>query len=205
MKSLQATHSKRSRAFSLVELLVVIALIAILSALAVPALNSIQQSGRVSQALAQVLSSFSLAAQKASSEDRTVTVRLLKGANGNYAALQLVEIMPDGTARALDRAVSLPEGVAFASCPTLSSFFSLPEMASGAGDPPVSGLPSGDSYRPFQVRPDGRLVWSVSNSISQSWFLTVLALRASGSSTPPANFATIQVDPVNGRLSVYRP
>jgi uncharacterized protein (TIGR02596 family) len=200
MRNLPAPH--RFQAFSLVELLVVMALIAILSALAVPAFSSIAQSGRVSQALAAALSTFSLAAQRASSEDRPVTVRLLKGADGNYAALQLVEIMPDGTARALDRVVKLPEGVAFASSTNLSSFFSLPERAAGAGDPPVSGLPAGYSYRQFQFRPDGRLGLSVTNA----WFLTVLLSRGgSDSSTPPANFATVQVDPVNGRLSVYRP
>jgi uncharacterized protein (TIGR02596 family) len=193
-------------AFSLVELLVVMALIAILAALTVPAVTSIQESSRVSQGLGLVLSTFSLAAQKASAENRPVTVRLIEGTDGEYARLQLVEKMPDNSARALERIVRLPEGLAFATSPNLSSLFSLPERTAGGGDPGVSGLPPGYNFREFQFRPDGRLGLGLSNAVSQAWFLTVVPSRhCPDSSAPPANFATVQVDPVNGRLSVYRP
>lgn len=196
-------HDPR-RAFSLIELLVVIAIIAILAALATPALNSILQAGRITQAASQISATFTLAAQKAASENRPVTLRFIGESNGEYRRMQIVEILPDGTARALDRVITLPEGMALATNPAVSSFFSLPEKTAAATDPNVPGLGTSYRYREFQFRPDGRLGLDV----SAKWFVTALLGPPKGdptSSTLPVDFVMIQVDPVNGSSTLYRP
>lgn len=191
-----------NRAFSLIELLVVVTIVIILLTLLSPAVSSIMASWRISQATAQLVSAFSLASQRASAENRTMTLRLIASSSGSWQHLQLVERADDGTIQPLDRLVSLPETMQIATNPLLSSFFRLNAMNSGSDDPAIPSL--GGSYRfiEFQIRPDGRLALDV----DKKWFLTLIAQREDASaSTPPSNFATVQIDPVNGGLNVYRP
>lgn len=190
-------------AFSLLELLVVIAIIGLLSALALPAFNSVLQGGQISQATTQIISTLSLAMQRATSENRAVTVRLIAGtADGKFRFMQLLGRAPGGALIPLDRLMKLPDTAQMAAAPALTSFFNLPVQTAGAGDPSIPG--SGVSYRfvEFQIRPDGRLGLDV----GKKWFITLFAEREDPARTlPPANFATIQIDPVNGGITYFRP
>jgi len=198
---------KRRGAFSLIELLAVIALLGLLIALTVPALETVLENGRLAQATTQVVSALSLAAGKASAENRPVTVRLIRAPGEPVRRLQLVSIRHNGSVQALDRVVRLPETVALASHPELSSLLDLPEADAGSGDPPVPGLGTGYLYRQFQFRPDGRLALAAPNALARLWFLTLIPNREDDATraAPPRNFSTITVDPVHGRLSLYRP
>ncbi len=71
-----------SRAFSLVELLVVTAVIVVLMAVAVPALNSVLAGSGVSRAGQMISDAFVLARQEAVSKNRDVYVRFFKFTDG---------------------------------------------------------------------------------------------------------------------------
>ena len=65
-------------AFSLIELLVVIAIIGLLMTAAVPALNSVLENGRLTQAAALLVNQFTLARQRASAENKNITLRFIR-------------------------------------------------------------------------------------------------------------------------------
>jgi hypothetical protein len=68
-------------------------------------------------------------------------------------------------------------------------------------DPSIPGLGTSYRYVQFTFRPRG----SLELNIQDNWFATVVFARHASDSSPPANFATIQIDPVNGGVQVYRP
>ena len=175
-------------AFSLIELLVVIAIIGLLMTAAVPALNSVLENGRLTQAATLVVNQFTLARQKASAENKNITLRLIrKDTSSPYDRIQLVTLDSANNATPVSRLTTLPMQTAIASDTALSSFMSL-------GD-------SSDLYIQSTFRPRG----SLDLNIQSNWFATVVLQRNASNTTAPANFATIQVDPVNGGLQVYRP
>jgi uncharacterized protein (TIGR02596 family) len=191
------------RAFSLIELLVIIGIIALLSVFAVPTLNSVLQGGQLSQATTQVIATLSHAMQRATSDNQAVDVRLIAGSGGGkYRYLQLLVRQPDGTFRPLDRLVKLPDTAQIATNPALTSFFNRPVQTAGTNDPTLPDLGAGYRFVEFQIRPNRRL----SLDIEKKWFITVFAEREDPAlSSPPANFATIQIDPVNGGITFFRP
>ena len=190
-------------AFSLIELLVVIAIIGLLMTAAVPALNSVLENGRLTQAATLVVNQFTLARQKASAENKNITLRLIrKDDDSPYDRIQLVTLDSATNATPVSRLTTLPMQTAIASDTALSSLMSLTEStANSARDPSIPEL--GTSYRFIQCtfRPRG----SLDLNIQSNWFSTVVLQRNASTTTAPANFASIQVDPVNGGLQIYRP
>jgi hypothetical protein len=73
--------------------------------------------------------------------------------------------------------------------------------ANSTKDPSIPEL--GTSYLDKQCtfRPRG----SLDLNIQSNRFATVVLQRNASNTTAPANFATIQIDPVNGGLQIYRP
>lgn len=192
----------RNGGYSLVEILVVIAVAAILGVLAIQAFNAVSQAANISRAATQILGVISIAKQRATSENQTAVIRILGDSDGIYQAFQIYERGENGDLTAIERAVFLPTGTCLATNPAISSVFSLPRFTSGSNDPVVPGFSGNYRFIEFEVRPTGRF----GLEIDQQWFVTVIGGDADpGASTPPANFATIQIDPVNGGTTLYRP
>lgn len=129
------TSSASNRAFSLLELIVVILIIGIIAAYAVPAASTILRGSQVTQASQIVTDQFSLARQQALTRNRMVEVRLIRyadpevpgevGADGTpdpskgaYRAIQVLEIMSTAAAVTgsqlrvpLDKPQLLPQSV----------------------------------------------------------------------------------------------
>jgi uncharacterized protein (TIGR02596 family) len=188
----------------LIELLVVIAIIGLLMTAAVPALNSVLENGRLTQAATLVVNQFTLARQKASAENKNITLRLIRKDDDDspYDRIQLVTLDSATNATPVSRLITLPMQTAIASDTALTSLMSLGESpADRERDPSIPELGTSYLYTQCTFRPRG----SLDLNTQSNWFATVVLQRNASNSTAPANFATIQVDPVNGGLQIYRP
>lgn len=203
----------RSRAFSLVELLVVMALIGVLATLAIPAIGSIQRASALSSAENELTSILTLARQTAIAQNQEVEVRLIRfkdpaepGSEERLGAFQLFTYNTDGQAIAVSRLKKLPSQILIDSGTTLSTLAD-PSLKKGWGaetKPPVSGV--GTSYEAwsFRFRPDGSA--NVPPFPSTPWFLTLHDVRDGDNlAKPPANYVTLVMDAVNGNITTWRP
>ena len=194
---------KTFSAFSLIELLVVVAIIGLLMTAAVPAINSVLENGRLTQAAALLVNQFTLARQRASAENKNITLRFIrKDTSSPYDRIQLVTLDSANNATPVSRLTTLPMQTAIASDTALTSLMSLAESsATSTQDPSLPELGTSYLYKQCTFRPRG----SLDLNIQSNWFATVVLQRNASNTTASANFATIQVDPVNGGLQVYRP
>lgn len=181
----------------------VVAIVSILMAAAVPALNSVLEGGRLTQATTLIVNQFTLAKQNATAENKNITLRVIrKDTSSPYDRIQLVRLDSAGNATPMLRVATLPTQTAIASDPNLSSIMGIDESAAApTKDPSIPGLETSYRYVQFTFRP--RV--SLELNIEDNWFATVVFARHASDSSPPANFATIQIDPVNGGVQVYRP
>ncbi len=191
------------RAFTLVELLIVAALIALLTVVALPAITSAAGGSKLTRAGQMVADQFALARQEATGKNREVQVRFvwLDEAPAGYKGVQLwAPLAKDVTDyRPIDRIAWLPEGTMISSEVKWSPLIASPMI------PPTTGVFPGRGslkYCGFRFRPGGSTDLSFDSSAN---FVTVVQIKDASSTTVPANYMTVQVDPVNGRTRTYRP
>lgn len=195
------------------ELLVVMAIIALLAAATIPAISSALQGYRMTQGAQTVIDQLSLARQAAASKNRVIETRFYSMADPStgdssrkYRALQNFELLEDGSAAPLDRIVRLPLGIILDSGGALSPLLAASRTKQWSGSDTQVSLPGvGTAYdtRAIRLRPDGSTDLSAA---AQPWFLTIHPERdGDGMAALPKNFATIQVDPWTGRAALFRP
>ena len=208
-----------SRAFTLIETMVVIAIIGIIAAFAVPTVSSMVNSTRLSQASMTVSSQLSLARRYAMTRNHPVEVRFIRfqdpesppdgsGASAQFRGIQLLEALESGVAVPLGKVELLPDAVVLAS-DTRSSILDgetatqLPRTPSPATDTKMPrGIDMNYTYVPFRYLPDG----ATNLAANHNWFVTVLAEKDQKAGTKlPANFYILQIDPVNGITREFRP
>lgn len=218
MKSRQpqalASAASAPRGFTLLELLMVIAILALAMALIVPAIEPLFRSSGLSQAADQVTSTLSLARQTAIVRNRPVEVRLYRYADageqppGRFHGLQafVIESNPDiKIATALGRKQTLPATVCISAAEELSSLMN-PSLASQvSGNDLMQRIPTIDlNYTAvcFRFLPDG----STNLPSTSKAFLTLVSSAVPDTSTtPPPNFATLLIQPSNGKVKLLRP
>jgi len=205
--------------FSLVELLVVMAIIAILGAITIPAVTSGLRASALTQGAQKVLNEIAAAHQAALAQDRFVEIRFYQVAKsgmpgetvgnpgtGKFRALQSFVIDSSGTATAFDKVQLLPDSVIMDSNSALSTLLGSTLTKSWTTNDPQIPLPNvGTAYnvRVFQFQPDGS---TNLNPIGQQWFVTLHGLSAGDNlTTLPTNFYTLQIDALNGHIQNYRP
>jgi uncharacterized protein (TIGR02596 family) len=212
-------HPSSPGGFTLIEMICVIAIIAVLVTLIVPATNSLMTASELSGATDQVVGRISYARQAAIARNHTVEVRFYQFADpelpgeqagnpatGKYRALQLFEYLENGAAVPLTKVEMISERIIFDSGLPLSPLLGATRKKTFA--PPLDGpaiLPRGVGITyncaAFQFTPSGATRLALAN-----WFLTLhQASSGDALTSPPANYATVQIDPVSGTVKSYRP
>lgn len=204
---------KKRLAFSLLELLIVMAILALIAVLTMPALSSAMQGYRITQGTQILLDQITLARQLALSKNRAVETRIysykdpsVPGSERFFRAVQNFELQDDGTAKPLAKMVRLPSETILDSSSSLSPLLSSSRSKQWTSTDTQTSLPEiGTAYdtRVIVFRPSG---YTDIPANGQSWFITLHAANAGDNlSSLPKNFSIIQIDPWTGRTYVFRP
>jgi uncharacterized protein (TIGR02596 family) len=212
----------RRPAFSLVELLIVVAIMAVLALLAAPAASTIVKGSRLTQAGQMVSGQLGMARQAALTKNRPVEVRFYQysdpnepgetagnAASGKFRAIQCFEVTTTSantTYTALTKMGRLPEGIVMNKSATLSTLIGNAPVTTTGSALNVNIPRANQAYNvcAFQFRPDGST--DLPKSGTDKWFLTLHDKNVEDSvAEVPANFTTIQIDPFNGHIKTFRP
>jgi len=202
----RADHRKGG--FTLLELITVMAIMALLVGLTIPAMISLQQSENLTSAGKIVSDQINLARQLASTNNRTIQLRLIQmpGVTSGYNAIQLWRENLTGTSVtpvpvAFSRLVLLPQTVVapYSSSAGLSELLTTSSLVTGTMQ--VSSAANAP-YIAFEISPAGVVTPSLNMTNS---YLTVIAANNASSGTVPANYVSVQIDPLTATPLVYRP
>jgi len=195
---MKASSSLRRVAFSLIELLVVVAIIGILAAITVPALASIQRANGVNRAGQMLGDAIIAARQEASSKNRDVELRIILLENpSGYRAFQTWIADDRGVMSPLGKAERLPDSVLIASGSQLSPILEANTNLAGTTN---FGALGNRAFTGLRIRAGGLPDPNITTSNN---FLTVRGLT--DTATPPANFYAIRLVPATGRVTIHRP
>jgi uncharacterized protein (TIGR02596 family) len=205
----------RPNSFTLVELLVVLAIAVILGALSVPAVTSLMRSSNLSSGGNNLVNQLTLSRQVAMTRNCQVEFRLyqLPDSSGNmvYRAFQSFSLDNDGTqTNAITQVTYLPGQIYMVNNSTASTLLTAnnpPYVLAGtaAGISLGTYPPSSYNYVAFHFNVDGST--DLNPGSGQSWHVSLANERdaTQGSAGLPANFMTVQVDAQTGRVRSFRP
>lgn len=216
-------HVVKCRAFSLIELLSVMALISVLAVATVPALRGTLDGINVSGAAGVAEAELLLARQTAISRNLPVEVRFYKYDDGSGEAWRLMGIViPKAySGQAADEWITtgkvLPGGIAFEDTSEYSTVLSKASAPSGS-DPVAPWTTQESATAPkllqnrnfvgFLFNPDGstNLPSKDASDQSQAWCFTLKNPRSQAvANAPAANYVSIVVDSLTGRTIAYQP
>ena len=189
------------RAFTLLELLLVIAVIAILMVLIAPVLGTTVRAYNVTSATQTMISVLNRARQEAISRNRSVDFQLLKTSRDSspvaYIAMRHVILdefsSASGSNAVVNKTVWLPQGVVISEDSTRSDLATPPLQSTNVTLP--GGSTATASY--FTIRPNG-MISTPTTVDTLKWTLT----SAQGQTN---NFSTIQLDTRTGIARLFRP
>lgn len=204
---MNSSRKLKRRAFTLVEMLAVIAIIGVVSALVIPALTGLGQGSSLTTTGQSVLDQFVTARQTALSRNRNTEVRfytsrstLGSGFLGTQVWCQVlkngvVSYQPIGKFNRLRDGFKIMESNKYSPLigPDFTGYKNTDNLPKESG--------ATDFYMAVRFRATGAPEASLNPTNN---FITVAAERESGNSVPNNYFAA-QIDPLTGRVVAYRP
>ena len=206
---ISVTYSRtHTAAFTLMELLVVMIVLSILLVVVAPTLVQNTAASRLTNAGDLVLNKLSEAQQQAIAENSEVEVRFFEtvapGSLDQVPRLHSLKFFTlgvgegsDGNGRFIPSSslIRLDEGVVISSKPKISSL-----IEAGFKQEETVAEPA-DRYLSLRFLPDG----STELPEGSPWFITLVLQDTEAKPDVPANFYTVQIDPVTGRVRSFRP
>lgn len=192
-------NKARRAGFSIVELLVVVAVLGVLMVLTLPAVSSLMQSSDLTRAGQMLADQINLARQMASAQSTVAEVRLIElpGRTG-YTGIQIWKADSSGDLKAARPLARLPQAVAISG----NTAHSAAIGSLGAGTMPGGGAAANAPYVALQIRPSGFVTPVIGMS---SLFFTVMPEARIAESDLPPNYFLLQINPLTGAPLVYRP
>ena len=229
------TYPARRLGFTLVEMITVIGIIALLVALATPALVDVIRSTRLGSSGDSLVNRISLAQQSAVSLNNEVEMRFYKYVNQDsdkpgdeiFYAYQVVSTPPVGDPQPISDVYYLESGIILSSLDTLSPLLqaTIPQEQTTNGgrylfNPSVKGVePDQVNYAAIRFYTDGscRVLTggragttaaeaAVAYTVPQMKYSFLTVVESRDlQAEQPKNFYCIQIDSYTGKTRVYRP
>ncbi len=219
---------RRARAFTLVEILVVLAIIAMLLFMTVPGLTDVLKGSKLTGTADQIITDMGIARQTAIKENVPVEVRFYKYRNPDaknqerfsayqcYRLRQDLNTPSDYTADRVavpvfEKVHTIPQGVVIVDAKQWSPVITDDGMHQDRER--VRGLIPGErdtecTYFSFIITPEGET--SLERSGAKQWYMTLVTeTEYQKASDPvaikPNNFITLQIDPFTANVRRYQP
>ena len=212
--------NSRRPAFTLIEIMVVLAVISIIATMAVPAMNGVLKGSKMTQSSDEFERDLARAQAAALRENQPVEFRFYEfrdpeqpnsemAYRGYQAVIRKRSADDQYTTESIEPIFDvkiLPPGIIFNAKTKYSSIFKVPDIPgntakkwSGYDD----SIPRVDQaeYKAFYFRPDGSTNLVTIDS-AEKWCVTIQKENTDEGELPP-DFVAFQVDPFNGQIRRY--
>jgi len=214
----------KKRGFSLIEMMLVLAVVGLLMALAAPNLFSLMSASTLTSQGSVVRNQLTFAQQKAVSLSADVEVRFFKVADFSsartdavFSAFQLFQYNREGDMVPISKfirirnPVAIHEGLSTLLQPGVGSTkedkkFGYDSPRTDFYDAPsgTGGELASSQYVSFRFRPDGGTDLPAKAG-TDTWYLTLVQGEGAIEDSEPDNFVCLQINPHNGQITEFRP